>query len=311
MTDYDLFGATSGPATSASDGSTEYTLAVEWSIPAGPAWLKGYRFWRAPDGGSPEVTGPVSARTWGVVGEGAVADSDATFTLSGSGWQDVLLATPQPLTPTTRYRSGCLFPNGKFVVTADYWTSGAGGSGITAGPLLGHSNATASSNQQGSLNVGAVIAFPGIGSGTAANYWVTPLVTNVDPDAGVDRELAGTITAAATASGSLSVGRALAGSGSSAGHASGALSVSRSLGGTVSAAAVFQGSLTVTRPGAPGAGWGSLIGIMAADRAVQLEEASATHVDCPVCGGPIDTARGWMNCPMGHWRVPAGEPVGW
>ncbi len=181
MTTFDLFGATPGPAASVSDGSTEYTLAVEWSLLAGPRWLAGYRFWRAPDGGTPEVDGPISARTWEVVGTSAVPSSDATFVLSGSGWQEVLLATPQPLTVGTRYRSGLHFPNGWFVATADYWSVGPGAAGITVGALHGHSNASASSNQQGSLNVGPVLTFPAAGSGSAANYWVTPIITDVDP----------------------------------------------------------------------------------------------------------------------------------
>jgi hypothetical protein len=245
------------------------------------------------------------------VSESAVSSSDATFTLSGSGWQEVLLATPQPLVATTRYRSGCLFPNGKFVVTADYWTTGAGGAGITSGPLHGHSNATASSNEQGSLNVGAVLAFPGLGSGTAANYWVTPIVTDVDPDGGEEVDLAGTANAAATASGTLSVVRPLAASGNAAGQASGALGVGRSLRGVATAACAAFGSLTVTRPRSAGAGWGTLVGIGAAIRADAEEFVTATYDSCPVCGGPIDVAFGLMNCPMGHWQVPVGTPVRW
>lgn len=187
MTDYDLFGATAGPSASANDGVAQYTLGVEWGVTA-PAWLKGYRFWRAPDGGSPEVTGPVSAATWEAVAETPVASSGAVFALSGSGWQTVLLPTPLPLAVGTRYRSGAHFPNGRFVLTADYWTSGAGGAGITSGPLIGYSNGAATANEQGSLHVGAALTFPEGGSPTAANYWVTPLVTDVDPAGGDFRQ---------------------------------------------------------------------------------------------------------------------------
>jgi hypothetical protein len=125
------------------------------------------------------------------------------------------------------------------------------------------------------------------------------------------RALAGSANAAGHASGTIAASRALAGVASAAATAQGALATSRPLAGSASAAAVLVGSLTVTRPRAMATGWGSLVGIGEVIKAEALEAARATYVDCPVCGSPIDVAFGWMNCPMGHWRVPAGQPVGW
>lgn len=177
MTDYDLFGATAGPATSALDGSNQYTLGVEFSLTGvNPLWLKGYRFWRAPD---LEVTGPVVARAYAAVAETAVASSDASFALSGSGWQTALLATPIPLVLGTRYRAGVHFPNGRYAFTNAYWASS-----VIVGPLTGHSQASSTAGEQGSLQAGASLAFPGNGSPGAANYWITPIITDVDPGSG-------------------------------------------------------------------------------------------------------------------------------
>ena len=175
MTDWDLFGATSGPATTTVDGTNSYTLGVEWSVNTGSRWLKGYRAWRPPDLG---VVGPLSARTWESVAESPVANTDAAFTLSGGGWQTVLLATPQPLTPGTRYRTGVHFPGGRYSFTASYW-----GSSVVSGALVGHSQATSTNGEQGSLLAGASLAFPGNGSPNAANYWIQPIITDEDPSA--------------------------------------------------------------------------------------------------------------------------------
>jgi hypothetical protein len=182
VTDWDLFGVTAGPATSTPDGPNQYTLAVEFSLTGSdPLWLKGYRFWRPAD---LAITGPITARTWGAVSEAAVSGSDATFTLAGSGWQDTLLAVPVPLVLGTRYRAGCHFPNGQYPFTDAYWGgAGPGASGIIVGPLVGHEQSGATAGEQGSLWPGAVLAFPNNGSPTGANYWVTPIITNVDPAA--------------------------------------------------------------------------------------------------------------------------------
>jgi len=175
VTDWDLFGATAGPATTTVDGTNPYTLGVEWSVSTAGRWLKGYRMWRPPDLG---VVGPCTARTWEAVSESPVANTDAAFVLSGGGWQEVLLATPQPVVAGTRYRVGVHFPGGRYSFTATYW-----GASVVNGALVGHSQATATNAEQGSLLGGAVLAFPGNGSPNAANYWITPIITDVDPSA--------------------------------------------------------------------------------------------------------------------------------
>jgi hypothetical protein len=182
VTDYNLFPAENGPATSTPDVGNQYTLGVRWSGTAGsPLWLKGYRVWRPADGGSPAVTGPISAGTWQVAGAVPLTGSDVTFVLAGSGWQQVLLPTPVPLALTTLYSSGGHFPNGAYPFTNSYWSSGAGAGGIANGRIVAPNQATEPENKQGSLIPGAVLTFPSSGSPGAANYWITPIITDDDP----------------------------------------------------------------------------------------------------------------------------------
>lgn len=181
MTDYSLSGAFgAGPGSSASDPGNQYTLGLSWHTTAGAAlWLKGYEFWRA-DGA---VTGPVSAETWNQSGV-AVPGSVATFSLSGTGvYQQVLLPTPVPIAVgvANSYRSGCHLPNGAYAFTSAYWSSGAGSGGVTSGRLVAPSQALAPDGEQGVLIGGTSRAFPANGSGTAANFWITPILTDVDP----------------------------------------------------------------------------------------------------------------------------------
>lgn len=179
MTDYTLSGAFgAGPGASASDPGSQYTLGLSWSSTAGaPLWLKGYEFWRA-DGA---VDGPISAETWDQSGT-PLADSSATFVLSGTGnYQQVLLPVPVPIVVGQSYRSGAHFPDGAYSFVSNYWSSGAGSSGLVVGRLTAPSQADAPDTEQGVLIPGAVRTFPANGSPAAANYLVTPILTDVAP----------------------------------------------------------------------------------------------------------------------------------
>lgn len=180
MTDYVLFTGDAPPAVSIVDEGSQYTLGMEWGVTAPDLYLKGYRFHRPAD---LAITGPVTAGTWNVATTAAVPDTVAAFTLAGAGWQDTFLETPQPLTQGVAYRSGAHFPNGRYAATANYWSSGPGAAGVTDGPLIGYGQSVATENEQGSLAVGAVLAFPALGAPAGTNYWVTPIVTDEVGDA--------------------------------------------------------------------------------------------------------------------------------
>jgi hypothetical protein len=175
VTDYVLFTGDAPPAVSVVDDGSQYTLGMEWGVTAPDLYLKGYRFHRPAD---LAITGPIVAGTWDVATTNPLPDAEATFVLAGSGWQDVLLDAPVPIAQGVAYRSGAHFPNGRYAATANYWSSGPGGAGVSDGPLVGYSQPVATENEQGSLAVGAVLAFPSQGAPNATNYWVTPIVTD-------------------------------------------------------------------------------------------------------------------------------------
>lgn len=197
MTDYDLFPGATGPAEASLDNPV--TLGVQWSVTGIPAaWLLGYRFWRA----DLTILGPVVSRTYQVVNPAVgspVADTDAEFVLSGTGWQEVLLPAAVPVSVDVAYRSAAHFPT-NYSSTAGYFASGPGVGGIVNGPLTAPDS---TSVDQGSFNYGAANAFPD-GSFNGGNYWITPILSDVDPDAGqtvelgqaVETDTAGTVASA-------------------------------------------------------------------------------------------------------------------
>lgn len=182
MTDRDLFPGGTGPGVTTPD--SPITLAIQFEVTSGPQWLKGFRFWRATTG----TTGPIPARLYEFVSASSgnpVAGTDATFTLSGTGWQEVLLPTLIPLTVGQDYRAALHFPNG-YAATSNYFTSGPGAGGITNGPLFAPDVTGVVGGDQGSFHVSAALAYPD-NSFSGDNYWVSPLITDVDPGGGDDR----------------------------------------------------------------------------------------------------------------------------
>jgi len=247
VTDYTLSGAFgAGPLASASDPGNQYTLGLSWSTTAGAAlWLKGYEFWRA-DGA---VTGPITAETWDQAGA-ALSGSVATFSLSGTQtYQQALLPTPVPVTVGQSYRSGCHFPNGAYAFTSNYWSSGPGGSGLTSGRLTAPRQASAPDGEQGVLIGGTVRAFPANGSGAAANFWITPILTDIDPggppegDVSLPVSVAMSVAGAKVSAGSVSAPVALAGSLAGVKSAAGAISAPVAMGAGVSGSHVGAGAV--------------------------------------------------------------------
>lgn len=57
--------------------------------------------------------------------------------------------------------------------------------------------------------------------------------------------------------------------------------------------------------------WGGLGSIIEEARQLDEQERQQPLVDCPICGTPLDVnSRGMKNCPMGHFRAPAGAMKG-
>lgn len=182
MTEYVLWPVETGPGSTAEDAPIN--LATEFTVTA-TAWLVGVRFWR-PD---TSTDGTIRCRCWDVtdlVGGNsgvAVPGTDGVYSsLTASGWQDCRYPTAVPLSTSKVYRASVLFPSG-FPATANYWSGGGPGAvGITHGPLHAPSRAASTGGtHQGSLDFSAVLDFPANGSGNGACYWVTPIISDVDP----------------------------------------------------------------------------------------------------------------------------------
>jgi hypothetical protein len=52
--------------------------------------------------------------------------------------------------------------------------------------------------------------------------------------------------------------------------------------------------------------WSQLIAIKREAAAIFKEDAAKPIVECPYDGEPLVSARGWLHCPWGNFRVRAG-----
>ena len=100
---------------------------------------------------------------------------------AGSGW--ISAALSGTLSASTRYKVVVLNGAGSPAIwngaIANYWSTGFGASGLTAGPITVYSNATADSPGQESYNLGAAIAYPNTNAGPytyGLDIEVTPVV---------------------------------------------------------------------------------------------------------------------------------------
>jgi len=173
VTDHHLWPATDGPIT---DSTTDpISLGVEFDVTA-PAWLIGFRCWRASAGD----TG-VTVAAFHVATEAALAGSTTAVPDGGTGWRAVTI-DPIALTPGVRYVATAHHPV-RYPGTAGYWMPGQpGDGGQTQGPLHAPDNAqvTAAPIGQGRFLLGPSIAAP-TQTYQGGGYWITPVVTDVNP----------------------------------------------------------------------------------------------------------------------------------
>ncbi len=101
---------------------------------------------------------------------------------AGSGWMSAALTGS--LAASTNYKLVVLNGAGSPAIwnatTANYWSTGYGGNGITAGPITAPNTSTATSPGQESYNLGATITFPTTYAGPYT-YWLDIEVTPVPP----------------------------------------------------------------------------------------------------------------------------------
>lgn len=161
---YRLWDAVTGPSTSAVD-SAAINLGTKVQVTAAAEAVR-IAFWKPAD-----VVGVTEGRLWRKDGDvytqvgGNVAFS---FDPSFEGWVFAELPDPVDLEVGVVYIPTVRFPV-RWPFTGSYWDSGAGGSGIIAGPLRAYSNADAGG--QGVFSNGALTVPPST-SGGGGGYWV-------------------------------------------------------------------------------------------------------------------------------------------
>lgn len=168
MTTYRLWPSTPSPSVAAPKAN-DVTFATEFVLSQNQG-LFGIWFYSAPG----VLVTPSACVIWGVVSQAKVA---GTETLSptwsgaaGSGWVQCVYPGTVVLLANTRYRVSVYHDASALwrTNTAAYWTTGAGASGISNGPISAYSNATATVGQ-GVTSVG--YAFPNTGA-AGQNFWV-------------------------------------------------------------------------------------------------------------------------------------------
>lgn len=174
---YQLFPAQPVPETQALDTATNFTLGVEVQF-SRAVNLQQIAFY------SPATVTqlPTEVGVWTVPGQTLVAATHQTSPswsgLAASGWVTVNFASV-PLA-AGKYKitvfNGAATPAIWNTSTAQYWSTGAGGSGIVNGPLSAPNNANADSPGQSSYHQGTSFAFPDTNTGPF-NYWVDCVVT--------------------------------------------------------------------------------------------------------------------------------------
>lgn len=171
-----LWPSTNGPGSPAVDNS-DLTLGCEFEV-SSDSYLTGVYWWTATGQGTASkqfgLYQVVNATTGTKIGDTVVSGTFGT-----NQWTRVRFPNPLPLTASTRYRVVVwLSDNNGYAGTNSYWTTGAGGSGITNGVLTGVSNANATGNDQGSYFVDVSMAYP-TNSFEGSNYWIDPEVSPV------------------------------------------------------------------------------------------------------------------------------------
>ncbi len=178
MATYRLFAAAS-PDTNATPEDIGYTLGVEFTVSQN-CWVREIHFWQA-SANSPSTATRTAALYSTATGTTGTLLASKSLSVSGSGWQTAVLDSQVAVVSGTVYRAAILHPAGRYTSVGAYFSTGAGSSGVTNGPLTAPSNANALSNHQGSYLASGTLGFPNA-SFNSANYWTDVTVSDVEVD---------------------------------------------------------------------------------------------------------------------------------
>ena len=166
------------------DTATNFTLGMEFSL-SQPCTIN--NVWFYSKAGYSQL--PTSIGVYQVSGASLVTSnsSPSWSGVAGSGWISASLTGT--LAAGTSYKvavcNGAGSPSIWNVTTQQYFGTGYGGNGLTAGIITVPNNATADAPGQATYNAGATLTYPGTYAPTAQNYWVdieiTPQAAAVPP----------------------------------------------------------------------------------------------------------------------------------
>ncbi len=167
-TAYSLFGQPASPGSLQAD-TGGYELGVEFFVTK-PGTITGIWFYSAPGG-----VLPAQIQVFDVPG-GATGASNAGPSWSGaagSGWVKASFASAPVVLPGYRYKAAVFYGGGAnwYSATSHYWDTGAGGSGLTSGPLAAPSNAGATGGGQDTFISAVSPSYPTTAI-NATNYWI-------------------------------------------------------------------------------------------------------------------------------------------
>lgn len=173
MTTYNLFTTTPSIA---SAGSGTLNLSVEFYVTSA-ANLTEFRFLQPSSGAD---FGQRDFGLWDLVSNSMVVTTSVTPSGGSSGtWVVATLGTPYALVVNRRYRAICHYEGSgaSFAATPDYFSSGAGASGITNGILVAPNQSNATGTLQGGYSAGGALG--NVDNSLGSNYY-----TDVTVDSG-------------------------------------------------------------------------------------------------------------------------------
>jgi hypothetical protein len=169
MTTYRLF---SGTVPTVASGTAEGTHGIQFSV---NVTVTLHAIWIYSPPGAIEL--PTACAVFEItgVGTGTLVQENTSPSWSGvagSGWVSCAMGDTETLTPGNNYEACNYNPDGNewFGLTANYWTSGTGASGISNGPLNAPSNMSAVNGQDSYVLATGGISMP-VTSSDGYNYW--------------------------------------------------------------------------------------------------------------------------------------------
>ncbi|MGY1733782.1 DUF4082 domain-containing protein [Geodermatophilus sp. SYSU D01045] len=182
-----LWSTATTPSVPAADDPTPVEVGVRFQ-PTVDGYVTGIRFYKGPGN-----TGTHTGTLWSAAGQPLATGSFGSE--SATGWQTLVLPTPEPVFAGQSYVASYYAPAGRYAVTGDYFTT----RGVSNEPLVAPASTAAAPN--GVYRTGSP-GFPQ-DSWAGSNYWVDVVFQTQPPADGS----APTATVGSPAAGSSSVAR--------------------------------------------------------------------------------------------------------